>query len=168
MPKIKCKLKILEKGNSISLRLATVFGMSPRMRTDLLVNNFVLKALKDKTLTLFEENFRRNYIHVRDVVNGFVFAIDNFKKMKGEIFNLGLSDANLTKRELAERIKKYVPELYIHSAEIGSDSDKRDYFVSNEKIENLGWSPLFSLDDGITELINGYSALHLNNHSNIQ
>mgnify|MGYP001189693663 CR=1 FL=1 len=165
--KVKIEKIFMEKGNAISLRLATVFGMSPRMRTDLLVNDFVLKAIKDRSLTLFEENFRRNYIHVRDVVKGFKFSIENSKTMKGQIFNLGLSNANITKSELAKKIKQYLPYLYIHSANIGTDKDKRDYYVSNEKIEKLGWSPSFSLDDGIKELIKGYDSLIINEHSNI-
>ena len=165
--KVMVEKKFMDKGNAISLRLATVFGMSPRMRTDLLVNDFVLKALKDRSLTLFEENFRRNYIHVRDVVNGFIFVIENLSMTKGEIYNLGLSNANITKRQLADKIKKYLPYLYIHAANIGEDKYKRDYFVSNEKIEKLGWKPKFSLDDGIVELIKGYESLIINQHSNI-
>jgi len=165
--KVLIEKEFMKRGNAISFRLATVFGMSLRMRTDLLVNDFTLKAVKDRTLILFEESFRRNYIHVRDVANGMIFAIKNNKRMVGNCFNLGLSDANLTKRELAERIKLQVPDLYIHSSQIGEDKDKRDYYVSNKKIESLGWVANYSIDQGINELIRGYKSLIVNPYSNI-
>ena len=136
------------------------------MRMDLLVNDFVHKAVNDRSITLFEEHFRRNYIHVRDVAKAFIFGIKNFTKMKGSSYNVGLSTANLTKRQLAEKIKLYVPELYLFSSKIGRDPDKRDYLVSNEKIEKLGWSPEHSLDDGIQELIKGYNIIKLNQFVN--
>ena len=129
------------------------------MRLDLLVNDFVYKSLTDKSLILFEEHFRRNYIHVKDVAYAFVFGILNFEKMLGETYNLGLSSANLTKRQLAEKIKETIKDLYIHSADIGEDPDKRDYIVSNEKLESLGWSAKYSLDEGIQELIKGYQII---------
>ena len=157
----------MEKGNAISFRLATVFGMSLRMRTDLLVNDFTLKALKDGSLILFEENFRRNYIHVRDVSKAFIFGIENFEKMKNQAFNVGLSSANLTKIELAKKIKNHIPDLYIHSSDIGEDIDKRDYMVSNKKIESAGWIPDYSLDDGIEELIKGYKIIRPNIFCNV-
>ncbi len=137
------------------------------MRTDLLVNDFVLRALKDKYLILFEEHFRRNYIHIMDVANTFLFSINNFNKMKGEPYNVGLSSANLTKRELSEKIKTFITDLYIHSSEIGQDPDKRDYIVSNEKLEALGWKPNFTLDDGIIQLIKCYKFLNLDKTKNI-
>jgi nucleoside-diphosphate-sugar epimerase len=165
--KVEVEQVFLSTGNAVTLRLATVFGMSPRMRLDLLVNDFVYRALKDKFVVLFEEHFRRNFIHVRDVAKAFQFAIAEFDDMKGQAFNVGLSSANLTKRELAERIKAYLPDTYIHSAAIGEDPDKRDYLVSNEKIENLGWAPEFSLDDGIKELIKGYSIIKPNVFANV-
>ena len=165
--KVEVEKAFLGKGNAVTFRLATVFGMSPRMRTDLLVNNFVYQAVKDRSLVLFEEHFRRNYIHVSDVAKTFLYGIDNFDKMKGEPYNVGLSSANLTKRQLAEKIKEYVPELYIHSAEIGEDPDKRDYIVSNEKIESLGWAADYSLDDGIQELIKGYRIIRPNSFANV-
>ena len=164
--KVEVEKAFLDKGNAVTFRLATVFGMSPRMRMDLLVNDFVYRAVKDRSLVLFEEHFRRNYIHVRDVVKAFLFAIENFDKMKGEPFNVGLSSANLTKRQLADKIKEYIPELYIHSAEIGEDPDKRDYIVSNDKIETLGWTPDHTLDDGIKELIKGYKIIRPNRFAN--
>jgi nucleoside-diphosphate-sugar epimerase len=123
--------------------------------------------VKDRALVLFEEHFRRNYIHVRDVASAFLFGIKNFERMNGQPYNVGLSSANLTKRQLAEKIKKQVPNLYIHSAEIGEDPDKRDYIVSNEKIESLGWMPDHTLDDGIQELIKGYKILKPNRFANV-
>ena len=165
--KVEIEKAFLDKGNAVTFRLATVFGMSPRMRMDLLVNDFVYRAVKDQALVLFEEHFRRNYIHVRDVTKAFTFGIENYEKMKGEPYNIGLSSANLTKRQLAEKIKEYVPELYIHSAEIGEDPDKRDYMVSNEKIESLGWKPDHTLDDGIKELIKGYKIIRPNSFTNV-
>jgi nucleoside-diphosphate-sugar epimerase len=165
--KVKIEKMILKKKMGVTLRLATVFGSSPRMRTDLLVNDFVLKSLKENSIVLFEEHFRRNFIHILDVVQAFAFAINNYEKMKGEPFNIGLSNANLTKRELAEKIKKYIPNLYIHSAEIGEDPDKRDYIVSNKKIEALGWKPKYTLDQGIVELIKVYKMLKINSFANV-
>jgi nucleoside-diphosphate-sugar epimerase len=165
--KVEIEKAFLDKGNAVTFRLATVFGMSPRMRMDLLVNDFVYQAVKDGALVLFEEHFRRNYIHVRDVAKAFLFGIESYDEMKGEPYNVGLSSANITKRQLAEKIKEYVPELYIHSAEIGEDPDKRDYIVSNEKIESLGWSPDYSLDDGIPELIKGYKIIRPNRFANV-
>ncbi len=165
--KVAIEAAFLDKGNAITFRLATVFGMSPRMRMDLLVNDFVYRALKENTLVLFEEHFRRNYIHVRDVAKAFIFGIDNYHQMCGEPFNVGLSTANLTKRELAERIKSHLPATYIHAGETGEDPDKRDYLVSNDKIESLGWSPSYTLDNGIDELIKGYEIIQPNMFSNV-
>ena len=165
--KVEIEKAFLDKGNAVTFRLATVFGMSPRMRMDLLVNDFVYQAVKDRALVLFEEHFRRNYVHVRDVAKAFLFGIENYEEMKGEPYNVGLSSANLTKRQLAAKIKEYVPELYIHSAEIGEDPDKRDYIVSNEKIESLGWNPDYTLDDGIPELIKGYKIIRPNRFANV-
>jgi len=165
--KVEVEKAFLEKGNAITFRLATVFGMSPRMRMDLLVNDFVYRAINDRVLVLFEEHFRRNYIHVRDVANAFLFGIKNFKTMQGEAYNVGLSSANLTKRQLAEVIRSHVAELYISSAAVGEDPDKRDYVVSNEKIEALGWEANHSLDAGIQELIKGYQIVRPNIFSNV-
>ena len=165
--KVEIEKAFLDKGNAVSFRLATVFGMSPRMRMDLLVNDFVYRAVTDGVLVLFEQHFRRNVIHVRDVASAFLFGIDNYGHMKGEPYNVGLSSANLTKRELAEKIKEYVPNVYIHSAKIGEDPDKRDYLVSNEKIERLGWRPTCCLDNGIQELIKGYEIIQANAYANV-
>ncbi len=158
---------ILDNRPAVTFRLATVFGVSPRMRLDLLVNDFTFKALKDRVLVLFEEHFRRNYIHVEDVCGAFLFAMNNYSIMQGQPFNVGLSNANLTKRELAEKIKEFVKDLYIHSAEIGEDPDKRDYLVSNEKIEGLGWKPTKTIENGIKELIKCFEMIKLNKHANI-
>lgn len=165
--KVEIEKAFLDKGNATTFRLATVFGMSPRMRMDLLVNDFTYRAFKDRSVILFEDHFRRNYIHVRDVASAFMFGMDNYDKMKGQPYNVGLSTANLTKRQLAEKIKQYVPEFYIHSAAIGEDPDKRDYLVSNDKIEGLGWRPAHSLDDGIVELLKGYKILKPNRFANV-
>jgi nucleoside-diphosphate-sugar epimerase len=156
--KVQAEDEVLRVGG-ISLRLATVFGTSPRMRMDLLVNEFVYKALTDKYITIFEKNFVRNYIHIRDVARAFLFMIENYEGNKGEVFNVGLSDANLTKQQLVEKIKEYVPDFAITYSDFYEDPDKRDYIVSNEKIEKLGFKPQYSLDDGIEELIKTYSIL---------
>lgn len=165
--KVEIERAFLDRGTAVTFRLATVFGMSPRMRMDLLVNDFTYRAYKDRCITLFEDHFRRNYIHVRDVAKAFLFGIGNYERMKGEPYNVGLSSANLTKRQLAEKIKEHVPAFYIHSAPIGEDPDKRDYVVSNEKIESLGWRPDHSLDDGIRELLVGYRIIKPNLYANV-
>ena len=157
--KVDMEKKLLSSQRAISFRLATVFGTSPRMRLDLLVNDFTFRALQDGCVVLFEEHFKRNYIHVKDVSNAFLFALQNFEKMKGDAFNVGLSDANLSKRELCEKIRSYIPTLYIHSARIGKDPDQRDYIVSNAKMEALGWKAEYGLDDGIREIIAAYPML---------
>jgi nucleoside-diphosphate-sugar epimerase len=165
--KIEAEKRILEHGNSIALRLATVFGASPRMRLDLLVNDFVYRAVTDHAVTLFESHFKRNYIHVRDVARAFIHCIENFDAMKNESYNIGLSNANLSKWELCEEIKKYVPEFYFTEAEIGEDPDKRNYIVSNAKIEATGFIPKVSLSDGIEELIKVFEIVRQNQFSNI-
>ena len=165
--KVEIEKVFLDKGTAVTLRLATVFGMSPRMRMDLLVNDFTYRAYSDKVIVLFEEHFRRNYIHIRDVAKTFLFVLQNYEKMKGEPYNVGLSSANLTKMELCQKIKQYLPDLYIHSAAIGEDPDKRDYLVSNEKLESLGWKPDYSLDSGIQELLKGYRIIKPNQFSNV-
>lgn len=165
--KVDVEKALLDRGNAVTFRLATVFGVSPRMRMDLLVNDFTYRAFSDRFIVLFEEHFRRNYIHIRDVAEAFIFGIQNYDKMKGEPFNIGLSSANLTKRQLCEKIKEYIPDFFIHSAPIGEDPDKRDYLVSNEKIEALGWMPKYSLDDGIKELLKAYRILSPNQYTNV-
>lgn len=165
--KVEVEQKLMEHENSISFRLATVFGMSYRMRIDLLVNDFVLRALKDKFIVIFEGHFKRNYIHVRDVSNVFTHALNNYEKLKNQIFNVGLSSANLSKIELCETIKNHLPEFVYLEDTIQKDKDQRNYIVSNEKIENTGFKPLYSIDDGIKELIKGYEMLKIKNFSNI-
>lgn len=157
--KVAAEEAVLNHGNAISFRLATVFGMAPRMRIDLLVNDFVYRAVHDRAVILFESQFKRNYIHIRDVAKAFLHGLDNFETMKGEAYNVGLSDANISKYELCERIHRYLPEFVFMEAPIGEDPDKRDYIVSNEKIETTGWKPDHSLDRGIQELIQGYSMI---------
>lgn len=154
--KVEAEKVILSFGNSISFRLATVFGFSYRMRTDLLVNNLVELALKKKKLEVFEPNFRRNYIHVKDVARAFIFAIQKFNKMKNNVYNVGLSSANLTKIQLARKIKCFLKEIRIIILKNKQDPDKRDYFVSNRKIEKLGFKTVYKLDTGIKELFNLY------------
>lgn len=165
--KVQSEDLLLSSNRAATFRLATVFGISNRMRLDLLVNDFTFRACQDGCITLFEEHFKRNYIHVKDVANAFIFGIENFQKMKGEAFNVGLSSANLSKRELCEKIKHYIPNFYIHSAAIGKDPDQRDYIVSNEKMESLGWKPKMTLDDGIQEIIHAFPILKMNSFKNV-
>jgi nucleoside-diphosphate-sugar epimerase len=153
--KVRAEEIIMGRENSIALRLATVFGMSPRMRVDLLVNNFVYQSLLTKNLKIFEGNFKRNYVHIEDVVNVFIYMINNFDKYKNNVFNFGLEDANLSKLELANKIKVYIKDLIIEESEFGKDPDKRDYIVSNKKILSTGFNFKKSLDNGIQELIKG-------------
>jgi nucleoside-diphosphate-sugar epimerase len=166
--KTKCDAEntMLAKGNGVSLRLATVFGVSPRMRTDLLVNDFVYKSVVDGYLVLFEAHFKRNYIHVQDIARTFQFVIENYEKCKGQAFNVGLSTANLSKLELAETIKKYIPSLVIKQDDFKEDFDKRNYIVSNEKLEALGWKPIYDLDYGIKQLISAYKIVINKNNQN--
>jgi nucleoside-diphosphate-sugar epimerase len=165
--KIAGEKALLEMGNAITFRLATVFGTAPRMRMDLLVNDFVYRAFKDRFIVLFESHFKRNYIHNRDVASVLYHAMDNYDTMKGQSYNVGLSDANLSKMELCNKIKTHLPDLHIFESDIGEDPDKRDYIVSNEKIEATGWKPQYSIDDGIKELIKAYSFLKVNPYNNI-
>jgi nucleoside-diphosphate-sugar epimerase len=165
--KVEIEKRIMERGNSISLRLATVFGMSPRMRLDLLVNDFTYRAFKDGYVVLFEGHFKRNYIHIRDVAKAFIHSISNFSKMKNEIYNVGLSSANLSKLELCNLISKQIENFIIKEAEFTVDPDQRNYIVSNKKIELTGYLPEFSLDNGIKELIKGYQMISESNLRNV-
>ncbi len=167
--KSKCDAEnlILNSGNGISFRLATVFGMSPQMRLDLIVNDFVYRALFDSALIIFEGSFRRNFIHIKDVSRAFMHGIENYDLMNNEPYNIGLSSANLTKIQLCEQIKKHLPTFTYLESKIGEDPDKRDYLVSNEKIEKTGFKPNFTLDDGIQELIKGYNTFRPNIFSNV-
>ena len=155
--KVDAENTVMKKKNAIGFRLATVFGYSYRMRTDLLVNNFVFKSIKDKKLTIYEPHFRRNYIHVDDVVDGIVYSINNFNYLKSNVYNLGLSSANLTKFMLANKIKKQLKYLKIKIIKNKKDPDQRDYFVSNKKIEKKGFKARIKIEDGISELIKVFS-----------
>lgn len=157
--KVEVEKALMDRKNSLSFRLATVFGTSPRMRLDLLVNDFTYRAVTDKFLVLFEAHFRRNYVHVQDVASVFMHGLANFEKMRGEIYNVGLSEANLTKRELCEQIQRQAPEFYFTEASMSQDPDKRDYEVSNAKIEATGWKAQVGLEAGIRELIRAYAML---------
>ena len=150
---------VLDSGNGITLRLATVFGMSYRMRMDLLVNDFVYKSLENGYLVLFESHFVRNYIHVRDIANTFLFMIENYDKCNNNAFNVGLTSANCSKLVLAETIKQYIPDLVIVQNDFKQDFDQRNYIVSNAKLEGFGWQPQFTLEGGIQELIKGYQLI---------
>jgi nucleoside-diphosphate-sugar epimerase len=165
--KVAVEQKLMERKNSISFRLATVFGMSPKMRIDLLVNDFVYRAIKDSFIVLYESHFKRNYIHVRDVSSVFIHAINNFEKMRGQIYNVGLSDANISKLELCERIKLQIKNFIIMEAPTAADPDQRNYIVSNKKIESTGWKPNISLDYGILELMKGYTMLVNSKYGNV-
>jgi nucleoside-diphosphate-sugar epimerase len=165
--KVEAEQAVLETSQGVSLRLATVFGMSPRMRLDLLVNDFTWRAVNDHAVVLFEGHFRRNYIHVRDVVQAFLHAVTNYQTMRGEPYNVGLSEANLTKAQLCERIARLVPGFVWLEAPIGEDPDKRDYVVSNEKLEKTGWHPAVSVDAGIQELVKGYRMLRNGRFANV-
>jgi len=165
--KVDIEKLILKSGNTITLRLATVMGVSPRMRLDLLVNDFTYRAVNDRFLVIFEPHFKRNYVHVRDVAKAFIHCLDNFNSMKNEPYNVGLSEANLSKWELCEEIKKQVPDFYFTEAKIGEDPDKRDYVVSNEKIEATGWHADYSLQRSIAELIKGYQVIKRNQFANV-
>ena len=152
--KVDAENEVMKHKNAVSFRLATIFGYSYRMRTDLIVNNFVLTGIKKKKLSIFEPNFRRNFIHISDVCRAFIFAIDNFSKLKGNIFNLGLSTANITKIQLAKKIQKKRKKIKVQIFKNRKDPDQRDYFVSNKKIEKFGYKATFDLDSGIDELLN--------------
>jgi nucleoside-diphosphate-sugar epimerase len=165
--KVKIEKSLMSHPNAISFRLATVFGMSPRMRIDLLVNDFTYRAVNDRFVVLFESHFKRNYIHVRDVSRVFQHALKNHDKMKGEIFNVGLSDANVSKKELCEHIQKQIPDFIFIDEQVGKDPDQRNYIVSNEKIEATGFKQKFSLDRGIDELIKGYTMIKNSKYGNV-
>lgn len=165
--KMEAEKILLDRGNAISLRLATVFGASPRMRVDLLVNDFTYRAVNDRFIVVFEGHFKRNYIHARDVAGAFIHVINNFETMKDEPYNVGLSSANLSKLELCAKLKEHVPNLVYMEASVGEDPDKRDYIVSNEKIEKTGWKPRYSLDDGISELIKGFRIVTNRRYGNV-
>jgi nucleoside-diphosphate-sugar epimerase len=164
--KVDIEKVLLNSGNVLTFRFATVFGISPRMRLDLLVNDFTYRALNDRWIVLFEKNFKRNFIHIRDVARVFIHTINNFDKMKDQPYNVGLSDANISKIDLCLEIKKQLPYFHIMESEFGKDPDERNYIVSNEKIESAGFKPIYSLENGITELIKGYQIIKRNQYGN--
>ena len=165
--KTEAEAEILERTNTVTLRLATVFGMSPRMRLDLLVNHFVYAAVTDGYIVIFEKDFKRNYIHIRDVADCFIHCIENGKKMAGRPYNAGLDSANLSKEALALKIKEYVPNFYIHFGQVGTDPDKRNYIVSNQRLRDAGFEAKRSLDSGIQELLKGYRMMGRAEFANI-
>jgi nucleoside-diphosphate-sugar epimerase len=165
--KVKAEEAMLARGNSVSFRLATVFGLSPRMRIDLLVNDFVHRAVHDRAVVVFQGHFKRNYIHIRDVVRVFLHGMANFDAMKGRAYNVGLDEANLSKLELCAVIQKHLPQFVYLEAPIGEDPDQRDYIVSNARIAETGFKPEWSLDRGIEELIKGYAILRNTVYSNV-
>jgi nucleoside-diphosphate-sugar epimerase len=154
--KVGAERILLDSPSAITFRLATVFGMSPRMRLDLLVNHFVHAAVTDGYIVLFEQDFKRNFVHIRDVADCMIHAIANTDRMAGRPYNLGLDSANMSKGELARKVKQYVPDFYIHVAPIGQDPDKRNYIVSSRRLREAGFEARRSLDDGIRELLKGY------------
>lgn len=164
--KVRGEGVIMERSNSVSLRLATLFGFSPRMRRDLLVNDMVWRAVRDRSVLVFEGHFRRNFCHVRDAAAAFIHVLENWDTMKDQIYNVGDTAANMTKLQLCERIQKYVPAFRFAIDEHATDPDKRDYIVSNAKIEATGWKPTHSIDDGIEELIRGYKMLRREQYGN--
>lgn len=165
--KVDAEAAVLDSGNGITYRLATVFGMAPKMRVDLLVNDFTYRAVTDRAVVIFEGHFKRNYIHIRDVARAFIHGMDNYQAMNNQPYNVGLSDANLSKLELCERIKLQLPKFTFLESNIGEDPDKRDYIVSNEKLERTGFMPKWGIDQGIAELIKGYEMLNIRRFTNI-
>jgi len=165
--KVAVEAELMQRENAVSFRLATVFGMSPRMRLDLLVNDFTYRAVHDRFVVLFEGLFKRNYVHVRDVTRVFQHGIEHFERMKGQIYNVGLSDANVSKRELCERIRLQLPEFVFLDAPVGKDPDQRNYIVSNAKLETTGFKTATSLDAGIAELIKGFVMIRNTRFGNV-
>jgi len=165
--KCDAEAEVLGSENALTLRLATVFGMSPRMRLDLLVNTFVWAAVQDGYITIFEKDFKRNFVHVRDVADCFIHCIENSSKMIGRPYNVGLDSANISKEELALKIKEVVPHFYLHFSEFGSDPDKRNYIVSNQRLREAGFEAKRSLESGIRELVKGYRTMKRQPHSNV-
>ncbi|HSB68407.1 MAG TPA: NAD(P)-dependent oxidoreductase [Candidatus Methylomirabilis sp.] len=165
--KVEAERELLDSPNTITLRLATVFGMSPRMRLDLLVNHFVHAAVSERYLVIFEKDFKRNYVHIRDVADCFLYAIRHADRMAGRPYNLGLDAANLSKAELAGAIQRFVPQFFVHFAEVGSDPDKRNYVVSNRRLREAGFEARRSLEDGIQELLKGYRMLGRSSLGNV-
>jgi nucleoside-diphosphate-sugar epimerase len=167
LTKVEAEKAVLDAGNALTFRLATVFGTAPRMRLDLLVNDFVYRAVHDRTVVVFEGHAKRNYIHVRDVARAFLHGMAHFEAMRDQPYNVGLSDANLSKLELCAEIRRLLPAFVYLEAPVGEDPDKRDYIVSNEKLERTGFRPAYSLEQGIRELIKGFAMLRKDRFSNV-
>lgn len=165
--KVEAEKAVLQRENSLTFRLATAFGMSPRMRLDLLVNDFVYRAVHDRAVVVFEGHFKRNYIHLQDIVRVFLHGLDDFDRMRGRPYNVGLDDANLSKIELCEKIKNHLPAFTYLEAPIGEDPDKRNYIVSNTRLASTGFQPQWDLDRGIRELIKGYTILRNSRYGNV-
>lgn len=164
--KVELERRLLDRGNCVTFRFATLFGTSPRMRLDLLVNDFTFRAVVDRCVVLFEPHFKRNYLHVRDGAGAFVHALANYESMQGKPYNVGLSDANISKWELCEEIRKQVPEFTFLVAEHGKDPDQRNYVVSNRRIESTGYRTTIGLSKGIRELLRGYQIVRRSQHAN--
>ena len=165
--KVELDKYLLDRGDCITFRFATVFGVSPRMRLDLLVNDFTYRAVVDRTVVLFEAHFKRNYLHVRDASHAFLHSLENYQTMVGEPYNVGLSEANLSKKELCEAIQRQVLEFRYVISEIGKDPDQRNYIVSNDKIDSTGFKTQVGLDDGIQELVKGFQIVRRNQYANV-
>ena len=165
--KVELDRYLLDRGDCITFRFATVFGVSSRMRLDLLVNDFTYRAVVDRTVVLFEAHFKRNYVHVLDAANAFLHALDNYEIMVGEPYNVGLSEANLSKQELCDVIQNHVPEFRYVISEIGKDPDQRNYIVSNTKIEETGYQTQVGLNVGIKELVKGFQIVRRNQYANV-
>jgi nucleoside-diphosphate-sugar epimerase len=164
--KVDLESLILDRGAFVTFRFATLFGVSPRMRLDLLVNDFTYRAVTDRSVVLFEPHFKRNYLHVRDAARAFVHALAHYDGMKGRPYNVGLSDANLSKMELCELIARQAPGFQIVTSEHGTDPDQRNYIVSNARIEATGFTPAFGLEGGIAELIKGFQIIRRSQYAN--
>jgi nucleoside-diphosphate-sugar epimerase len=165
--KVAVEQKLMEHLNAISFRLATVFGMSPRMRIDLLVNDFTYRAVHDRFIVLFESSFKRNFIHVRDVSLAFRHALKNFAYMRSNVYNVGLSDANVSKSELCKIIQQHIPDFVVIEEKFKTDPDQRNYIVSNAKIEHAGFKPAYGVNLGVRELVKGYEYLSTRRFGNI-
>jgi len=165
--KVRAEAELLASENAVTFRLATVFGLSPRLRLDLLVNHFTYAAVTDRYLVIFEKDFKRNFIHVRDVADCFIHGLENAATMAGKPFNAGLDSANVSKEELAVKIQEQVPDFFVHYSEIGTDPDKRNYIVSNQRLRDAGFEAKRELEDGIRELIMGYKMLGRGQFKNV-
>jgi nucleoside-diphosphate-sugar epimerase len=165
--KAEAEARLLDSGRAVTLRLATAFGASPRMRLDLLVNDFTYRAVTDRFIVLFQAHFKRNFVHVRDIARVFVHVLERGTDLRGQVYNVGLDAANMTKRELCETIQRQVPELWFTEADVGADPDLRDYVVSSAKLYATGFRPLYSLEQGIAELVRAYAVLRQSAYSNV-